>query len=417
MSYPENVNIDSPAAHPVPQSSSVEPDEINLLDLLLVLAKRWRMIVGVPLVVAVITAMITLFLPNIYTAKAMILPGDDDSGGLMGAMMSQMGGLAGLAGGLVGTSTKADLYVTMLKSETVKDPLINRFKLMELYDVKLRSNAYNVLDENATISVGKKDGVITIAVSEEDPKLAAAIANAYVEELGRQVANLNMTGAGKNRAFLEERLTKTKIDLAAAEDALKSFQTRNKAVSVTDQAKATLEGVALLRAQLVAQEVQLATLRQMFTDNSQEVKSAKATIANLRGQIGKLEGGGAEGSLPRIGAMPQLGQEYIRLMRDFKIQETLLELLTKQYEMTKLTEAKDVAQFQVLQQAKAPELKSKPKRSLIVIVVALASGFLMVLVTFVREFGARMNEEDRMRWQELKSILPLPRRLGRQKQV
>lgn len=389
--------------------ATVAEDEINLLDLLLVLAKNWKMIIGVPFIVAVITAIITLFMPNIYTAKAMILPSDDNSSGMMSAMMGQLGGLAGLAGGL-GGPTKTDLYVTMLNSETLKDPIIDRFKLMKLYDAKFRTNAYRELGSSSNISAGKKDGVITIAVNNKDPKLAADIANAYVEELGKMAVKLNVTGAGQNRVFLEERLAKANTDLAAAENALKAFQTRNKAVAVTDQAKATLEGVALLRAQLVAQEVQLATLQRQLTDQSQEVKSAKSTIANLRSQIARMEGGSSAGSMPGVGAMPQLAQEYLRLMREFKIQEALVELLTKQYEMTKLTEAKDLSPFQLLQAARVPELKSKPKRSLIVIMSAFASGFLMVLVAFVREFGSNMNDEDRTRWQELKRMLPIPRR-------
>lgn len=402
------MNIDQPTSIPEHRSSNDDPDDISLIDLLSVLVKQWKMIILVPFVVAVITAIYSMTLHNIYTAKAMIVPGEDSSGGMMSAMMGQLGGLAGLAGGL-GGATKADLYVTMMNSEAIEDPIIDRLKLMEVYKAKFRTSAYNALDASSTINVGKKDGVITIAVDNEDPKMAAAIANAYVEELGKLTTKMNMAGAGNSRVFLEERLNKAKVELAAAEETLKSFQIRNKAVAVTDQAKATLEGVALLRAQLIAQEVQLATLRQQFTDNSHEVKSTKATIANLRGQVAKLEGGGSGGSMPGVGVMPQLGQEYMRLMREFKIQETLVELLTKQYEMTKLNEAKDVVPFQVLQQAKVPELKSKPKRSIMVIIAAGISGLLMVLVAFAREFAARMNEDDRKRWQELLRMLPLSR--------
>jgi uncharacterized protein involved in exopolysaccharide biosynthesis len=404
---------------PDPQTLNLEAEsdeEINLLDLLLVLARNWRMIVGVPIVVAVITAIYSLSLPNIYTAKAMILS-NDDSGGMMNTMLAQMGGLASLAGGGLGGATKADLYVAMLKSETVMDPLIERFKLMELYKAKLRASAYKNLAGNSAISSGKKDGIITIAVSDKDPKLAADIANAYVEELGKQAAKFSMSGAGMNRVFLEERLAKAKADLAAAENTLKSFQTKNKAVAVTDQAKATLEGVALLRAQLVAQEVQMAVLRRQFTEESQEVKRTSATIANLRGQIGRMEGAGSEGSMPGVGAMPQLGQEYMRLMREFKIQESLVELLTKQNEMAKLNEAKDVVPFQVFQSARVPELKSKPKRSLMVILATVTSGFLMVLLAFIREYIMKMNDEDRKRWQELQRVLPLPRRFRSDEQV
>ncbi len=394
-----------------PKASSLETgaeEEINLLELLLVLARNWRMIVGVPIVVAIITAIYSLLLPNIYTAKAMILS-NDEGGGMMSTMLAQMGGLASLAGGM-GGATKADLYIAIMKSETVKDSLIDRFKLMELYKAKLRTSVYNALDGKSVISPGKKDGIITIAVSDKDPKLAAEIANAYVEELGKRAIKLGMTGAGMNRVFLEERLVKAKVDLAAAENTLKSFQTKNKAMAVTDQARATLEGVARLRAELVAQEVQLAVLKRQFTEESQDVKRTSATIANLRSQIARMEGSASEGSMPGVGAMPQLGQEYMRLMREFKIQESLVELLTKQYEMTKLNEAKDVVPFQVFQTARVPELKSKPKRSIMVILATVTSGFLMIFLAFIREYVSKMNDEDRKRWQEMRSVLPHFRR-------
>ena len=375
-------------------------EEINLLEVLLVLAKQWKMMAVVPLIVAVITALLSLLMPNVYTAKAMILPGEDGSGGMMGAMMAQMGSLAGLPAG--GGGTKADLYATMLKSESLKNPIIDRFKLMELYEAKLRAHAQSALAEDSSISIGKKDGVITIAVDNEDPKLAAAIANAYVEELGTMTAQLSVSGAGTNRVFLEERLGKAKAELAASENALKNFQSRNKAVAVPDQARSTLEGVAQLRAQLAAQEVQLASLQQQFSPQSREIRSAKATIGNLRGQISRLEGGGG-GSLPGVGAVPELGQEYVRLMREFKIQETLVELLTKQYEMAKLNEAKDMAPFQVLQRASVPELKSKPKRLRLVVAAAMAAFAVTTAFALLREMELWMNEENRRRWRELKS--------------
>lgn len=382
-----------------------QDDEINLLDLLLVLAKRWRMIVGVTFVAGVIAVLVTLTKPNIYTATTMILPIQDDKG-ITSTMMAQLGGLSGLAGGLGGPTT-SDLYVTMLKTETVKDPIIDHFSLMDVYKVEYRSDAYKTLDSTAVISLGKKDGVITIAVDDRDPKRAAAIANAYVDELGKVAARLSMGGAGENRVFYEERLATAKANLTKAEDTLKAFQSRNKAVSVTDQAKATLEGVAELRAQLIAKEVELAALRQYMTDESQEVKNLKVFIGNLRGQIARLESGNGGGAIPGLGSVPQLGQEYVRLMREFKIQETLVELLTKQYEMTKLNEAKDISPFQVLQKAKVPERKNKPKRSLIVLLTMLATGFAMIILAFIREFSEHMSGEDRKRWEQILSFFKI----------
>ncbi|MFZ2950791.1 MAG: Wzz/FepE/Etk N-terminal domain-containing protein [Desulfuromonadaceae bacterium] len=398
MQHPDNPNLNPRSSNPAPGSS-------GLLDYLAVLLKHRRLIAGFTLTATILSVIVVLQLPNIYTAKAMILPVDDDKGG-MGVMMGQLGGLAGISGVALGGPTKADLYMTMLRSETVRDPLIDRFKLMEVYKAKFRVDAYTALNKNVIVSAGKKDGVITIAVDDKNPKLAAELANAYVDELGRQAVRLNMSSAGKNRVYLEERLAATRADLAKAEDALKNFQSKNKAVSVTDQARATIEGVAQLRAQLAAQEVQLAAFQRQFTESSQEVKTTKATVANLRAQIGKLEGsGGGSSSIPSVGSMPQLGQEYLRLMRDFKIQETLVELLTKQYEVTKLSEVKDVSPFQVLQVAKVPERKSKPHRSLLVIIAFFAAFVCSIYVAFILEHIDKMPEEDKNRWANMKRRL------------
>lgn len=382
--------------------------QINLIDLLALIVRKSKLIIGVTIVATVTTAVFTLFVPNVYTARTMILPADDDGGGMMGAMMAQMGGLANLAGGLVGNSTtKADLYTSMLKSETVKDPIIDKFKLLDTYHARMRSGVYARLDSVVLITTGKKDGIITIAVDSEDPKLAAALANAYVDELGRMVARLNMTDAGENSSFLEKRITEARADLVRAEEALKQFQVKNKAISVTDQAKASIEGIAQLRGDLAAKEVQLAALKSQLTDSSQEVKAAKATIGNLRSQIAKLEGTGSSSSLPSIGAMPEIGQQYLRLMRDFKIQESVLEMLSKQYEVSKLTELKDVSSFKVIQKAKVPEVKSKPRRGFIVVLTSVTVFLLMILFVFVQYLFNSQNEEDIRRWRELVGNLRL----------
>jgi tyrosine-protein kinase Etk/Wzc len=386
------------------QPPELEEQEINLLDLLLVLARRWKMIIGVPFVVAVITAVYSLTIPNIYTAKTMIIPTDNDSGGMGAALMAQLGGLAGLAGGAIGTKSTSALYVTMLKSETLKDPIIDKFKLMELYKSKLRSTVYSALDGATSVNLGKSDGVITIAVSDKDPKLAADLANEYVEQLGRLSAKLTMAGASSNRMFIEKRIAEAKADLSKAEEHLKEFQTKHKTISVPDQAKAIIEGVAQLRGQLAAKEVELGTLQRQFTDNSQEVKTAKSAVASIRAQIAGLEGkGGAiSSSISNLGSVPQLGQEYLHLMRDFKIQEAVLEILTKQYEMAQINETKDTAPFQLLEKAKVPERKSKPKRSQIVILAAVTSGFLMVFLAFILQYLEQMPAEDKARLHQLK---------------
>jgi len=326
--------------------------------------------------------------PNIYSAKAMLLPIQEDN--LMkSAMLSQLGGLAGLAVGGMAGSSATDLYLSILKSEAIKDPLIERFDLKRIYGEKKLPGTYAAIDRNTSITAGKKDGIITIVVEDTDPKRSADLANGYVDELRKLTIRLNNTSSGRNRSFFEERLSAAKAELARAEDSLKTFQAKNKAINVTEQAKATIESVAQLRAQLAVREVELAALRRQFTDTSPEVQHARSLTGNLRAQVARLEGTGDASSIPSVGSMPALGADYARLMREVKIQENLVELLTKQFEMERLSEAKDIPPFQVLLQAKTPDSKSKPHR-LFLIVMGTLTAFLfsLVLACVMERFGA-----------------------------
>lgn len=392
------------------QETSEETSNLGLLDILLVIVAHKKMIFCVTFGAALLTAIYSLTLPNIYTAKTMILPGDDDRGGL-GAMLSQLGGLKDLAGGNLDQPQKKDLYVTILKSETIKDPIIDRFKLMTVFGKELRSDAYRLLDAKALITPGKKDGVVTIEFSDRDPQRAAAIANAYVEELGKLMSSLVMTGAGNSRAFLEKRLAEARAELMRTEESLKNFQSRNKAIDVTAQAKATIEEVARMQAQLAILEVQLAGLQRQYTDSSQEVKTARVAISNIRNQIARVEGGGTVSSIPMVGTMPQLSQEYIRLLREFKIQEALVDLLTKQYEMARINEVKDISSVQILQKARVPDRKSKPHRAVLVIQITLITFCLTCLATYVIEEFKQMDDCEKSRWRIFLESFPVLRRL------
>jgi len=381
-----------------------EKDTIDLLDYLQVIAKHSRMIILVTGAAFIISIIVSLLLPKIYSSTARIIPPQQDQG-MMAALLGQAGGLANLAGGMLGSGTTGDLYVGMLKSEAVKDVIIDKFKLMDVYEEDYRLDTYEALDKATTIELGKKDGIISITVEDKDPVRAANMANAFVDELAILSVNLNITGAGQNRKFLEQRLVKAKSDLAKAEDKLKAYQSKNKAVNIGEQAKATIEGVAQLRAQLAVQEIQLASLRSYLTDENDEIKTVKSSIANLRSQIANLEGVSKGSSIPSVGSVPALGQEYMRLMRELKIQETIIEFVTNQYEMAKFNEAKDVPGVQVLQKAKVPDKKVKPKRVLLVFILSFASFFFAMLLAFVKEYAERMTNDERCRWHDLRKHL------------
>ena len=404
MQQPEEKNLD-------PASG---PDTINLLDYLEVVVKRWRMIVKVMAVAFALSAGLSLLFKNIYSSTAMIIPPQKDSlmgllGGLMGTGSGGGGGGVSGLGELLGKGSASDLYIGMLNSGTIKDRIIDRFKLMQLCKTKYRLDAYKVLDKMVDISSGKKDGIISITVEDKDPKLATDMANAFVDELGKLMVQLNVSGAGQNNSYLDNRINQVKVDLAKAEEALKNFQSRTKALDVPAQAQATIQGVAALKAQLATQEAQLSSLRSHFTDSAQEVKDIKASIGNIRGQIGQLEGtGGGASSIPSVGSVPALGQEYVRLLREFKVQEATLEALVKMREMTRLSEEKNASGLQILQQATVPDKKIKPKRSVMVLLFTFVAGFGAVLYAFILEVAQSIPTEDREQLCRIRGMLPNP---------
>ena len=379
---------------------------VTLHDYFHVIAKRSRLILFSTLTAAILAVIASFFLTNIYSATAKILPPQQESG-LLSSIMGQLGGLASVAGDVVGKGNKADMYVELLKSETVMDPIIDRFQLMKLYKQKYRQFTRKMLEDRSTITAGKKSGIISITIDDKDPKRAADIANAYVEELDKLLKSINTTGAGQNRQFLENRLAGARADLARAEEALKTFQAKNKSFNVTEQAKASIEGIAKLKAELAIQEVRLAGLQRRFSDTSQEVKSVKTATASLRSQIARLEESEGRSAIPSVGSFPEIGKDYVRLMREFKTQETLVELLTKQYEMAKFSEASTVPAVQVVQVAKAPDFKSKPSKRKLVVQMVLSALFLSTAVAFVLEKLERMTAEEKERWRNSGKLVPI----------
>ena len=389
------------------ENSNSETSQQNesILQYVRMIATYRKMILFITIIGFLVSIVICLLLPNIYSTKALILPPQQDQN-LMGAMLAQMGGMASVASDILGGGgNQADMYVGILKTDAIKDAIIDRFELLKVYNKKDRISTYGEVDKWVTITSGKKDGIISINVEDKDPKRAAEIANNYVSELQKLMIQMNSTGAGENKKYLAERLGKAKSDLSRAEDAIKRFQSYNKAVDIPEQARGTIKGIADLSGQLAVQEVQLETLRRQFTDSSQEVKSIKRTIEGIKAQIAKYEGKSDNGAIPTVGSIPDLGQQYLRLMRDFKIQETLVELLTKQYEMSSLTESKNTYNIQIIQKARVPDRKSKPKRAIIVIASTLASFMLSVMAAFVFCSYKNLPEDQKALLIELKQSI------------
>jgi uncharacterized protein involved in exopolysaccharide biosynthesis len=378
-------------------------DQVNIVDLLIMLAKHKLMIIGFPLLVAVAVAGYSLTLPNVYTASSKILPPQQNQSSGAAALLSQLGG-AGVAGALVTPKSTTDVYIAMLKSRTVADRLIERFDLMNLYNVKYPTHARERLAGAATIVAGR-DGIITVDVTDIDPKRAADFANAYIDELMKLTQVLAVTEASQRRLFFERQLAQAKESLAKAEIDARRALAKGGVFKVDEQGRAMLETTVLLRGQITVKEVQIGAMRAFAADENPELQAAQRELASMRRELAKIEGD-VDGGVVSPSKSNQ-GMDSVRLLRNVKYNEVVFELLAKQYEMAKISEAKDSSVIQVLDPAVVPDIKSGPKRLQMVQISLLVAVVLAVLAAFMREAlqRARNNPQQISRMQVLKGHL------------
>jgi uncharacterized protein involved in exopolysaccharide biosynthesis len=351
-------------------SEALEDEDagVDLLDLALPLLKHWKLMVFGPLLAGAVALGVTYLIKPTFTSRTVFLPPQQQQSAAASAIAS-LGALSGLAGAAAGIKSPADQYVALLQSTTVADRLIDEFKLMQVYDREYRSEARKELADNARVSLGKKDGLITVEVDDVDPQRAAEIANRHVDELRRLTSQLALTESQQRRVFFEHQLKKTRDELTQAQQQLQASGFNPGALKA--EPKAAAEGYARLKAEVTAAEVRLQTLRRNLSEATPEVQQAQTMLGALRAQLGKTE------------ATTDLtgGPDYISKFREFKYQETLFELFSRQYELARLDESREGALIQVVDVAKPAERKSKPRRAITAIATMLAT--LLLLATFV----------------------------------
>ena len=356
-----------------PQSSppASDPDEISLLDLLQVIADNLRLLVLGPLAAGLIALAISFAIPPTYTAITKFMPPQQQSTG-EAALLKSLGALGGLAGSAAGIKNPNDQFIAFLKSNSVADALIERFKLMERFESKFKQDTRKTLEGVSKITTSK-DGLIAIEVDDKDPAVAAQMANAYVEELGNLLKRMTVTEAQQRRAFFDKQVSLTKDKLAKAEQALKSSGVNNSILKLNG---AAVGAVAQLQAQTTIQEVKLANMRGYLAESAPEFKQALNELATLRAQLAKAESASATPSADEA--------DYLGRYREVRYQESLFELYARQFEVAKLDESRESVVNQVVDVAEPPERKSKPKKALIAMLTTLATGFALLLFIFVR---------------------------------
>jgi uncharacterized protein involved in exopolysaccharide biosynthesis len=355
-----------------------------------------RRFLGRCALVGIFAATLFAFLiPSQYQSTARLMPPDQQGSGgqaimamLSGGGQSGSSGLGSLAGDLLGAKTTGALFIAVMRSRTAQDQIIQRFDLRKVYGARLEESARKRLERNTDISEERKSGVITLGVTDHDPKRAAAIAGAYIDALDTLTAKLNTSAAHRERVFLEDRLNKINVELESAEKDFGQFASKNATIDISAQARAMVEAAATLQGQLIAAESQLEGLRQIYSDNNIRVRSTQARITELRNQLEKLGGKSAgnaapageqsptDNAYPTLRQLPLLGVPYADKFRQLKVDEAVYETLTKQFELAKVQEAKEIPSVKVLDQPEVPERKSFPPRALIIVAGTACSVLL-----------------------------------------
>lgn len=391
------------------ESTFTEQEKINLYDYLSVIAKYRRFIFFNFILICFVVGLFSLFLPSWYRAQTTLLPPERSSLGL-GISSSVLGEFSALSGlSLPVTATPSDVFAAILKSRAVVEPVIQEENLLKVYGVKKMEDGLKEFYSHLQIKV-ENEGIISIQFEDKNRERASRVANLLVEELDR-VNRMTSTSKAKNaRVFIEERLGQTQTNLKSAEDSLRSFQERNKAIVLDEQMKAAVQAAAELKAEMTSAEIQMNVLSRNMSPDHPQIQQLRSRINEIKRQLGMLESGSGDAKENNVlgvpfSRAPSLSLELVRLTREVKIQEKLFELLTQQYEQYKIEETKDTPTVQVLDKASPPESRYKPKRATMVLIAGIASLFLGVIFSFSLEYIERTKRKQPEDYKKIEEIV------------
>jgi uncharacterized protein involved in exopolysaccharide biosynthesis len=380
-------------------TASPDPDALSLLDLARMIWRRRRLVVALCVAAGALTFGVSKLMPKTYESTAtLVVPKEGAGTGLAGlaasGLLQQVPGLT--LPSLPSFTPNRDLLIGVLKSRTLAQGVIDRFSLRDRYRAPYLDDVINALRGATTIAVSR-EGVISVKVEDREPALAAAMANHYVELLDQFVAQYGTGEAGRQRTFLTRQLARSRVDLDAAEQALRRFQEQNRAIVLQEQTKGAIEAAARLKGEIMAVEVQLQVMRNFATDANPEVVAIRRRIDEMNRQLTQMQYGSASVAQPGgrdrgdftvpFAKVPEVGLELVRLTRDVKIQEVLVTLLTQQLEQARIAEARDTPVVQVLDRAVPADRYARPRAVLnsgLAVVVSLVFGAFLAIVLETR---------------------------------
>lgn len=420
-----------------PQTVLVEGEPSVMAELLMGAWRERRFIAKAFAIGLLASAILSLLIPAKYESTTRIMPPEKQGLAGLAAMLAaagtdKAGSLVGnMVSDAVGIKSSGALYIGVLKSTTVQNTLIDRFDLRKVYHVRYQKDAREELSDNTDISEDRKSGIISVTVTDRSRERAMQMARAYLDILNELTSQLNTSAAHRERLFIEDRLRAVKQDLDGASKDLSDFSSKNLTLDVKEQGKAMVEGAAALTGELIAAESQLSGLEQIYTSSNVRVRSLQARVTALKHKLSELRGSNVDAADPNadtggdfgisIAKLPALGVSYYDLYRRVRIQETVFEILTKQYELAKIEEAKELPSIKTLDEARLPETKASPKRTMItllggILAAILATAYIMFSVRLrtmsvshpLNLFGLEVREGLADDWAILQTYVPQP---------
>jgi capsule polysaccharide export protein KpsE/RkpR len=379
---------------------------------------RRRTLAKATLLAFVLSTTVAFILPKKYESSTRIMPPEQAGGSaaMLAALVGKGSGssLAGLAGGLLGSRGNGALFISLLRSGTVSGHIIKRFDLQRIYKKRYVEDTAKRLSSRTIISEDSKSGVITIGVEDTERSRARDITQAYLDELNTLVAAVNTSSARREREFIEQRLQSVSHDLQHAQEELRDFSTQNATIDIKEQTRAMVDAGAKLQGLLVASESELNSLQQIYGSQNVRVRAAEARVGSLRRELARESDGGAPppsesvDSLPypALRQLPALAVPWANLYRQVRIQETVYELLSAQYETARIEEAKSIPTVRVIDPPGWPEKKSSPHR-LIIILVSTLLAFVVTSFFLMTErwwFGLYETDAKRVLVREIVEI-------------
>ena len=392
--YPETIGGDGPAAEPEGRRSAARPGNGSPGDASGEVASalwsgvgillRWKwFIVGVTTVVAVLTIVLALRMDNWYGATARVLPPEGGGGGSLGGLIGDLSPIASsmLGGGGGGDYTR---YLAILTSRNMLDTIVERFDLVEVYDVGDEPDPQGAARAalyagNLAFEIDLEFEFLAISAFDTDPQRAAQIANFAVEELNRRNQSLAVEGASRYRTYVEERYREIETDMDSARAEMQAFQERNGVVELPSTAQAFMASIASARAEVAQAEIQYQGIAALAGPDNPQVIAAREALAAARAEQRSLEGGGESFMPVPLQRLPAVANEYASLTQELMIQQALMENARPLYEQARFDEERDRVAVQVLDEAVPPKRKARPRRSIMVIIATISAGLLASL--------------------------------------